>query len=141
MTDLIGAPVDFTALFAANEVEDEEADGVAVICDAVDKKFGGQVFAVKEFCALLDAGPAPTNFGNASQQAAWQAANDTATALREALQSIHEVPLPPGPLPNRRVGQILGKATNRPVHVGGKLVRLRSVHKGHAGRTYQLEVL
>ena len=59
VTHLIGAPVDFTALFAANEVEDEEADGVAVICDAVDKKFGEQVFAVKEFCALLDAGPPP----------------------------------------------------------------------------------
>jgi hypothetical protein len=141
VTRLIGAQVNFTALFAANEVDDEEADGVAVICDAVDKKFGGQVFAVKEFCALLDAGPAPTSFGNASHQAAWQAANDTATALREALQSIHDVPLPPGPLPNRRVGQILGKATNRPVHVGGKLVRLRAVHKGHAGRTYQLEAL
>jgi hypothetical protein len=141
VTDLIGAPVDFMALFAANEVEDEEADGVAVICDAVDKKFGGQVFAVKEFCALLDAGPGPTSFGNASQQAAWQAANDTATALREALQSIHDVPLPSGPLPNRRVGQILGKAANRPVHIGKKLVRLRAVHKGHAGRTYQLEVL
>ena len=57
VTDLIGAPVDFTALFAANEVGDEEADGVAVICDAIDKKFGGQVFTVKDFCVLLDAGP------------------------------------------------------------------------------------
>src|SRR5512144_1816155 len=57
VTDLIGAPVDFTALFAANEVDDEEADGVAMICDAIDKKFGGQVFTVKDFCVLLDAGP------------------------------------------------------------------------------------
>ena len=141
VTRLIGSPVDFTELFAANEVEDEEADGVAVICDAVDKKLGGQVFAVKEFCALLDAGPPPAGFGNSAEQAAWQAANETATALREALQSIHDVPLPTGPLPNRRVGQILGKAVNRPVRLGEKLVRLRSVHKGHAGRTYQLEAL
>ena len=141
VTHLIGAPVDFTELFAANEVEDEEADGVAVICDAVDKKFGGQVFAVKEFCALLDAGPPPAGIGNSAEQADWQAANETATALREALQSIHDVPLPTGPMPNRRVGQILGKAVNRPVRLGEKLVRLRSVHKGHAGRTYQLEAL
>ena len=63
VTDLIGAPVDFTALFAANEVDDEEADGVAVICDAIDKKFGGQVFTVKDFCVLLDAGPEPAVFG------------------------------------------------------------------------------
>ena len=141
VTGLIGAPVDFMALFAANEVEDEESNGVAVICDAIDEKFGGQIFAVKEFCALLDAGPPPAGFGNSADQAAWRARNDTATALREALQSIHDVPLPSGPLPNRRVGQILGKATNRPVRIGEKLVRLRSVHKGHAGRTYQLEAL
>ena len=140
VTDLIGAPVDFTALFAANEVDDEEADGVAVICDAIDKKFGGQVFTVKDFCVLLDAGPEPA-FGEPADKAAWRAANDDATALREALQSIHDVPLPSGPLPNRRVGQILVKAANRPVRVGEKIVRLRPVHKGHAGRTYQLEAL
>jgi hypothetical protein len=76
-----------------------------------------------------------------SDKAAWRAANDGATALREALQSIHEVPLPSGPLPPQRVGQIIGKATNRPVRVGEKIVRLRPVHKGHAGRSYQLEAL
>ena len=141
VTDLIGAPVDFTALFAANEVDDEEADGVAVICDAIDKKFGGQVFTVKDFCVLLDAGPEPAGFGNPADKAAWRAANDGATALREALQSIHDVPLPSGPLPNRRVGQILVKAANRPVRAGEKTVRLRPVHKGHAGRSYQLEAL
>ena len=141
VTNLIGAPVDFTALFAANEVDDEEADGVAVICDAIDKKFGGQVFTVKDFCVLLDAGPEPAVFGDPADKAAWRAANDGATALREALQSIHEVPLPSGPLPNQRVGQILGKAANRPVRVGEKVVRLQQVHRGHAGRTYQLEAL
>ena len=141
VTDLIGAPVDFTALFAANEVDDEEADGVAVICDAIDKKFGGQIFTVKDFCVLLDAGPEPAGFGDPADKAAWRAANDGATALREALQSIHDVPLPSGPLPNRRVGQILVKAANRPVRVGEKTVRLRPVHKGHDGRSYQLEAL
>ena len=74
-------------------------------------------------------------------KAAWRAANEGASALREALQSIHEVPLPSGPLPHQRVGQIIGKATNRPVRVGEKIVRLRPVHKGHAGRSYQLEAL
>ena len=64
VTNRIGAPVDFTALFAANEVGDEEADGVAVICEAIDKKFGGQVFTVKDFCVLLDAGPEPAVFGD-----------------------------------------------------------------------------
>jgi hypothetical protein len=44
-------------------------------------------------------------------------------------------------LPNRRIGQILVKAVNRPVRVGEKTVRLRPVNKGHAGRTYQLEAL
>ncbi len=29
----------------------------------------------------------------------------------------------------------------RPVRVGAKVVRLRPVHKGHAGRSYQLEAL
>ncbi len=141
VTALIDAPVDFTALFAANEVGDEEGDGVAAICDAIDKQFGGQVFAVKDFCALLDAGPEPAGFGDPAEQAAWRAANDGAATLREALQSIHDVPLPYGPLPNPRVGQILCKAANRPVCVGGKLVRLRPVHKGHAGRSYRLEDL
>jgi hypothetical protein len=124
----------------ANEVGDEEADGVAVICEAVYKKFGGQVFDVKAFCGLLDAGPEPPGLGDTADKDAWRTAQDGATALREALQSIHDVPLPPGPLPNRRVGQILGKATNRPVRAGEKIVRLRAVHKGHDGRTYQLEV-
>ena len=141
VTNLIGAPVDFTALFAANEVGDEEADGVAAICEAIDKKFGGKVFTVKDFCVLLDAGPEPAGFVSPAGQAAWRAANEGATALREALQSIHEVPLPSGPLPPQRVGQIIGKATNRPVRVGEKIVRLRPVHKGHAGRSYQLEAL
>ncbi len=141
VTALIGAPVDFTELFLANEVDDEETDGVAVICDAIDKKFGGQVITAKDFCVLLDAGPAPAGFGDPAEQAAWQAANDGAAALREALQSIHDIPLPSGPLPNQRVGQILGKAANRPVRVGEKVVRLRPMHNGHAGRTYQLEAL
>jgi hypothetical protein len=141
VTNLIGAPVDFTALFAENEVGDEETEGAAVICGVVDKKFGGRVFAVKDLGALLDAGPAPTAYGNSAEQATWQEASETATALREALQSIHDIPLPSGPLPNRRVGQILGKAVNRPVRIGEKLVRLLPVHKGHAGRTYRLEVL
>jgi hypothetical protein len=144
VTHLIGTPVDFTALFAANEAGDEEADGVAVICDAIDKKFGGQVFAVKDFCGLLDAGPEPPGLGDTADKGAWRAAHDGATALRETLQSIHDVPLPSGPLPNRRVGQILGKAVNRPFRAGekgDKIVCLRPVHKGHAGRTYQLEAL
>ena len=90
VTCLIGeAPVDFTALFAANEVDDEEADGVAVICGAIEAKFGIQVFAVKEFCSLLEAGSASDVYGDAAEQAA----NAVATALREALQSIHDVPL------------------------------------------------
>ena len=60
---------------------------------------------------------------------------------REQHRSIHDVPLPSGPLPNRRVGQILVKAANRPVRAGERIVRLRPVHKGDAGRTYQLEAL
>ncbi len=93
------------------------------------------------FCVLLDPGPEPAVFGDPADKAAWRAANDGATTLREALQSIHDIPLPSGPLPNRRVGQILVKAANRPVRAGEKTVRLRPVHKGHAGRTYQLEAL
>ena len=141
VTSLIGEPVDFGALFAANEVGDEEADAVATICDAVDKKFGDQIFAVKDFAALLDPGPAPMGFGTPAEQAARKAAHEMAEALREALQSIHDVPLPPGPLPNQRIGQILGKAVSRPVRIDGKTVRLRLMHAGHAGRTYRLEVL
>jgi hypothetical protein len=141
VTHRIGAPVDFTALFAANEVGDEEADAVAAICEAIDKKFGEKVFTVKDFCVLLDPGPDPSEFGSLAQQAAWRAASEAASALREALQSIHDVPLPSGSLPPQRVGQIIGKVTNRPVRVGGSIVRLRPVHKGHAGRSYQLEAL
>ena len=141
VTHRIGAPVDFTALFAANEVGDQEADGVAAICEAVAKKFGGKVFTVKDFCVLVDPGPEPAGFVSPAKRAAWRAANEGANALREALQSIHEVPLPSGPLSHQRVGQIIGKATNRPVRVGERIVRLRPVHKGHAGRSYQLQVL
>jgi hypothetical protein len=141
VTNRIGAPVDFAALFAANEVGDHEADGVAAICEAIGKKFGGKVFTVKEFCVLLDPGPEPTGFVSPAKRADWRAANDAAIALREALQSIHDVPLPSGLLPHQRVGQIIGKATNRPVRVGERIVRLRPVHKGHAGNSYQLQVL
>lgn len=141
MTALIGAPVDFSALFPGNEAGDEEADGVAVICEAIDQAFGGEVFTVKDVSVLLDPGPEPQGFANLSEKAAWQASHDQAAALREALQSLHEVPLPHGPLPNPRLGQILGKAENRPVRVGGKTVRLRLVHKGHNAKTYRLEVL
>jgi hypothetical protein len=141
VTRLIGAPVDFTALFAANEVGDEEADGVAAICEAIGKKFGGKVFTVKEFCVLLDPGPEPAGYVTPAKRADWRAANEGANALREALQSIHEVPLPSGPLSHQRVGQIIGKATNRPVRVGERIVRLRPLHKGHAGNSYQLQVL
>jgi len=120
VTRRIDAPVDFTALFAANEVGDQEADGVAAICEAIAKKFGGKVFTVKDFCVLLDPGPDPAGtFASPAKRAAWRAANEGANALREALQSIHEVPLPSGPLSHpQRVGQIIGKATNRPVRVG-----------------------
>jgi hypothetical protein len=141
VTNFIGAPVDFNALFAANEAGDEEAGGVATICDAVRKKFSDRIFTVKEFSALLDPGPAPAGFGTPAEQAERKEANEMAESLRAALQSIHDVPLPSGPLPNQRIGQILGKALNRPVRIDGKTVRLRLVQAGHAGRTYQLEVL
>ncbi|MGJ0510662.1 MAG: hypothetical protein ACR652_26760 [Methylocystis sp.] len=139
VTALIGEPVDFGAMFAANEFGDEEVDSVATICDAINKRFADRVFAVKDFAALLDSGPAATPFGSPAEQAARKAAHEQAEALREALQAIHDVPLPPGPLPNQRVGQILGKAVGRPVCIDGKTVRLRVVHAGHAGRTYRLE--
>jgi hypothetical protein len=52
VTRLIGeAPVDFTALFAANEVGDEETDGVVAICGAVEANLGTRVFTVRTiFC-------------------------------------------------------------------------------------------
>lgn len=141
VTALIGEPVDFGTLFAANEVGDEEVDAVATICDAIDKRFGDRVFTVKEFAALLDPGPVVTGYGPPAEREKRQAAHEMAEALREALQSIHDVALPSGPLPNQRIGQILGKAVSRPARIDGKTVRLRLVHAGHSGRTYRLEAL
>jgi len=94
---------------------------------------------VKDLSVLLDPGPEP--LANPAEKAAWLARHEQAEALREALQSLHEVPLPHGPLPNARLGQILSKAENRPVRAGGKTVRLRMVHRGHNAKTFQLEVL
>ncbi len=97
VTNRIGAPVDFTALFAANEVGDEEADGVAAICDAIDKRFGRQVFTVKEFCVLLDPGPEPAGFVTPAKRADWRAANEGARALRERCSRSMRSRCPPAP--------------------------------------------
>ena len=141
VSNLMGGDVDFTALFAENEVGDDEADGVAVICEAINDKFGGAVFAVKDFCIMLDAGHEPADTKIRSRKGQMEIRQ----RARHRLAGVSAVD-PRGPPAVRAIAEPASrsdpaKATNRPVRLGDQVVRLVSVHSGHAGKTYRLEVL
>ena len=119
-------PVDFGALFAAGEVEEEETAGMRELVLLLREAFGERLFSAADLAARLQAsavaaGAAP-HYGGPRDEFERRAveAAERAQALRAALEGATGKALPPGAATTSRlVGKRLQMVVGRPVALGG----------------------
>jgi hypothetical protein len=141
-------PVDFGALFAAGEEEEEETAGMRELVLLLREAFGDRLFSAADLAALLQAptvaAAAAPQYGGPrdefEQRAA--AAAERAQALRAALEGATGKALPPGVAATPRlVGKRLQMVVGRPVALGGGCeVGTVKALPGHEANAYRVAI-
>jgi hypothetical protein len=142
-------PVDFGALFAAGEVEEEETTGMRELVLLLREAFGDRLFSAADLAALVQApavatAAAPHHGGPRCdfEKRAMEGA-ERAQALRAALEGATGKALPPGAAATARpLGKRLQMVVGRPVALGGgetgTVVKARADHDAN---TYRVAIV
>jgi hypothetical protein len=139
-------PVDFGALFAAGEAEEEETSGMRELVLLLRESFGDGLFSSADLAAVVQTSAAAAphhgeSWGDVDRRAA--AAAERAQALRAALEGATGKALPPGAAAAARlVGKRLQMVVGRPVALGGggEVGTVAKAHAGHEANAYRVTV-
>ena len=139
--------MDFGALFAAGEAEEEETAGMRELVLLLREAFGERLFSAADLAALLQAPgvAAVPHYGgpwDGAEQRAAEAA-ERAQALRAALEGATGKALPPGAAATARlVGKRLQMVVGRPVALGdGEVGTVVKAHAGHEANAYRVAIV
>jgi hypothetical protein len=136
-------PVDFGALLAAGEMEEEETSGMRELVLLLQEAFGARLFSAADLAALLQAptvaAAAAPQYSGPREEFEQRAALERAQALRAALEGATGKALPSGAAATaRQVGKRLQMVVGRPVELGGGGIGTVKARPGHEANAYRV---
>ena len=138
--------MDYGALFAAVEVEEEETAGLRELVLLLREAFGDRLFSAADLAALVQAPAVATAaaapYHGGPRDDSERQATERAQALRAALEGAAGKALPPGAVATARlVGKRLQMVVGRPVALGsGEIGTVVRAHAGHEANAYRVAI-
>lgn len=138
------APVDFGALFAGEEAEEEETLAMRELVLLLLDLFEGRHFSASDLASSIEAAqtPSPRFRGYQKRDTREENAAERAQVLRSALEGATGKPLP---LSSAITGQVVGKrlqmVVGRPVDIGeGRIGTVTRARAGHEANAYKVSI-